>query len=93
MLPVSVEVTPGKILASQLRKGHFVPRTRVFTPFLPNAAPEQLVQSVRKVWEMGFQAVPHIVAHKFASASELDALLGQLRAATNDELDDVFVIG
>lgn len=75
----SIEVTPhdaGKLdeIAAELKAG-----TSTYVAHPPNMSLDDVVQFAGVVQSRGFKAVPHIIARKLESESQLDAGLAQLR--------------
>lgn len=74
----SIEVTPGAVGSAGSALALLPAGTETFIAYLPTSTPDQLVSAAELLQRAGMTPVPHIVARSFASAVELDRLLGRL---------------
>jgi methylenetetrahydrofolate reductase (NADPH) len=89
----SVETTPKllKQLHASASKASFPQATPMFQTCLPGSLLEDLVDQAHLAESLGYTAVPHIPATRFASVDALDTFLGSL--CRRCRIDRVLVIG
>lgn len=74
----SIEATPHSIGELTGAAGNLNPGTRVYVAHPPKSSHDDLVETVSRLRELGFEAVPHLVARRLRSKQELDRFLEQL---------------
>jgi methylenetetrahydrofolate reductase (NADPH) len=90
LLHASVEIASTDLAEAEAAAALLPPGTAAYLPWLPNASPEELIESSRRLRALGLHPVPHIAARRLRSQEEARTLMQAL--AQEADVDSVLLI-
>lgn len=87
----SIEVSPRQAVEAPDLQNHFPKGVRVYISDLGTESDDLVVRGARRLCDLGFVAVPHIAARRYANAHKLE---NRLRALVDEAgVQDILLIG
>jgi methylenetetrahydrofolate reductase (NADPH) len=82
----SIEATPHTIVEVDSYPEYLSPGTTIYVAHPPNTSLDDVVQMAKRLRELSYKPVPHLIARKLKSQAELDSALGQMHDFGVDEI-------